>query len=235
MNIKSRLAFIANAEKLKKAGGRTYFWTFTFKELHADWECAVMFADFLRELRRQFPGAKGVRVCELHKSRGVHYHALVDSRLDVRVLRRIGHGFGIGRIHVCVAFESAISYLCKYLWKQCKGPITATGRNARRWSAFGDFVKTRVSDIICESPMWVWRRVRGMTFVGYSGEQLLQKAWLHGKDTFEFCYLALVRGDEGAVFLAIGVDWEVSRRGYSLSLVPRCDKMLARMEEQNPF
>jgi hypothetical protein len=179
---KSEAAFSMTAERLWEPGFRVYFWTFTFCVLHSDAEGSRLFSVFLRRLREAIGGDwGGVKVAELHRERGVHFHALVNRRLAVDVVRRVGRCHGIGRVHVCVANKGACGYLSKYLSKRRDGPVHESGRRMRRWSAFGSVVRTRVCDLVNESPMWVFRRAHGLRFTNYRFEALLSRCWEYGE------------------------------------------------------
>src|ERR1039458_3082986 len=88
---KTRAAFELTAERLFDGGNDVYFWTFTFSVIHSDWDGSALFREFLNHLRMVLGGDwGGVRVVELHKEHGVHYHALVNRRLAVDIVRRVG-------------------------------------------------------------------------------------------------------------------------------------------------
>jgi len=127
---KTRAAFTLSARLLCEHYPKLYFWTVTFAVLHDDWEASRLFSAFLNNLRQEVgrTGWGGLRVVELHKEHGVHYHLLVTERLAVDLVRRIGRCYGIGRIQVARVWESeyteAINYLAKYLSKQKDSPRT---------------------------------------------------------------------------------------------------------------
>lgn len=203
---KSRAAFMMNAHRVfdiaETRGHRVYFWTFTFSGLHADWESSALFSRFLGELRRTVgPGWGGVKVSELHREHGVHYHALVTERLAVDLVRKVGRCFGIGRVHVCRADRRRhCNYLAKYLSKQREGALTKTGRRGRRWSVFGDIPRTRVRDLVNDSPMWVFRRKENLPWLdSFAAEKLLARAWEHGEVAFRSAWFLAKRGELGDV------------------------------------
>jgi hypothetical protein len=197
---KTRAAFELTAERLFDGGCDVYFWTFTFVVLHSDWEASALFGRFLWELRRTLGGDwGGVRVVELHKEHGVHYHALINRRLAIDIVRRVGRLYGLGRIGVKKADVGAARYLSKYLSKQRKGPLTESGRNTRRWASFGGVPHTRISDLVNDSPMWVYRREHKLPFLGYKWEAYLQQAWLRGVPSFVSCWFAAKTGRLGDV------------------------------------
>jgi len=172
-----------------------YLWTVTFSALHSDWECGKLFRAFLNHLREVVgrTGWGGVRVCELHREHGVHYHLLVTERLAVDLVRRVGRCHGIGRIHVVRADEGSAAYLAKYLSKKGEGPRGQRGGSMRRWAAFGDVESTRCKDVVLESPMWAYRRQRGLRWRGYQQEWILSAAWDRGEDVFLSAWCSLGR------------------------------------------
>lgn len=176
---KTCAAFRLTAEGLWKPGFRVYLWTFTFAEVVADWEGSRRFSAFLNLMRMSFTECKwgGVKVSELHREHGIHFHCLIDRRLPVDVVRRMAHLHGFGRIHVCVGQREAAKYLSKYLSKHKEGALCESGRKQRRWAAFGDVDRVRVSDLINDSPQWIHRRAKGLTFTGYNYERRLQQIW----------------------------------------------------------
>ena len=202
MLTKSKAAFQLSAESLWQKGFRVYFWTFTFSVVHSDWECTERFRAFLNHLRVVLDGDwGGVRVAELHKTHGVHYHALINRRLAVDIVRRVGRCHGIGRIFVCVADGKSCAYLSKYLSKGVAGPVGPKGRSARRWSSFGKVPhRCRVSDLVNDSPMWVYRRAHSMPFVRYGIERRLDLCWLRGERCFARAWHAANDGDDGLVW-----------------------------------
>lgn len=195
--MKSKVAFWLTAERLFKSNVHVYFWTFTFAVLHSDTEASKLFTQFLYHLRRSLGGDwGGVRVAELHKEHGVHFHALINRRLAVDWVRRIGKCHGIGRIHVCKARRDAVDYLGKYLTKQREGPRhEKSGRRMRRWAAFGPVARTRVSDLVNDSPMWVFRRKEKLGWLGFRNERLLQVCWNRGEGCFRSAWFAARRGE----------------------------------------
>lgn len=197
---KSTCAFLMNAERLWQKGFRVYFWTFTFNVCHSDWESAELWRDFLHHLRISLGGDwSGVRVSEIHPGgHGTHFHALINRRLNVNVVRRIAKCHGFGRIFVEVADQNltpsgesaAALYLSKYLSKSRSGPVGKTGRSTRRWAAFGPMPKTRVKDLVNESPMWLFRRAEKLPFLGYMPEHWLARCWDLGEDTFRTAWFS---------------------------------------------
>jgi hypothetical protein len=210
---KTAVAFHMTCDAIFKSSPKVYFWTVTFSELHSDWIRAALFRRFLWDLRRKIgKGWGGVRVCELHKEHGVHYHLLVTARLAVDLVRTIGRCHGIGRVHVCIARPESASYMAKYLRKQKDGPKTEAGRNARRWATFGEVPRTRVRDLVNESPMWVYRRIHDLKFTDYQSEKVLQHCWDRGEMCFHRAWQAINSGNHGdATKLAMGILEKKSR------------------------
>jgi len=199
-----------NAENLWQPGFRVYFWTFTFRECLPHWEALQQFRKFLNRLRWQIGGDwSGVRVAELHPGgHGVHFHCLINRRLDVNRLRKIGSWLGLGRMLVEVADqnpEGCSNYLAKYLSKSKQGPRCESGRMARRWACFGPRRRTRVSDLVNESPYWVFRRGMSLFWLGFRFEVFLPKCWDYGEACLKSAWFAAKRGEmETVTGLATG-------------------------------
>lgn len=193
---KSSAAFQMTAENLWKQVPKVYFWTITFAEVRNDWEQSARFRKFLNHLRMIF-GTEwgGVRVAELHKEHGVHFHMLITARIGVDVVRRIGPAYGIGRIQVCKARKQSAKYLAKYLSKQKSGPITEKGNSMRRWSAFGNIKRVRVKDIQNDSPMWVYRRQHNLPFLTFKDEIVISRAWNISPEACKAAWFCCRRGN----------------------------------------
>jgi len=150
--IKSRLACMASVNELS---GKLYLWTFTRRHAEPYLETRGQWNKLLTYLKREFPALSGVRVFEVHPgqdggSHGVHVHLATNAFLDVNLVRKIAKLAGWGRVHVArVKNVGAVGhYLAKYLVKEKRiGPL----KGWRLWSAFGQEVRHRVSDIQCSS------------------------------------------------------------------------------------
>lgn len=178
---KTEFAFTCTAGSLFDESDDVYFWTFTLVKGMPDWFYGNTWNHFLRAIEDHIDGnVSGVRVIEPHKQHGLHFHALVNRRLSVRFIRRIGKRFGFGRIHVKKADSGAVGYLSKYLTKQfAKEHKLHAG--IRRWSAFGATRKSRVRDIEVDSP--VTRRARAF-----------REAYGRPLNFAEFCALKRMHG-----------------------------------------
>jgi len=231
---KTRAAFTLSARQLCEKYPRLYFWTVTFCTLKSDWEASARFSAFLNHLREVVgrTGWGGLRVVELHKEHGVHYHLLVTERLAVDLVRKVGRCHGIGRVQVGRVweheYEEAINYLAKYLSKQKEAPRTegrfeivavkdgpfvewgikiVKPRAMRRWAAFGDIPRTKVSDMVNDSPMWVYRRENKLGWLNsFADEHVLNRCWDHGPEHFRAAWFACrrSRGHEDSRDIAIG-------------------------------
>jgi len=210
---KTCAAFTLSARQLCEKYPRLYFWTVTFCTLHDDWEASRLFSAFLHHLQDVVgkTGWGGLRVVELHKEHGVHYHLLVTERLAVDIVRRVGRCYGIGRVQVdrvrSEDYEDAIKYLAKYLSKQREAPKTQSGRNMRRWAAFGDVPRVRVSDMVNDSPMWVYRREKQLPWLhSFEDEKVIERCWDHGPEAFRAAWFACrrQRGSQDARAIAEG-------------------------------
>jgi hypothetical protein len=146
--MKSRTAFEYTIRKME-AKGKLYFWTFTYRDVHSLKTAMGLWNEFLTLLKRKI-GFRGVRVLELHDEHGVHFHVVTNKRYKIRRILAIGIRYGFGRTHVERVTDVAggIAYLCKYLSKR-RAPCL---RRMRLWAAFGSIERTRVADIVVDSP-----------------------------------------------------------------------------------
>jgi hypothetical protein len=144
---------------MERLGGKLYFWTFTFRDVHSLAFAMRLWNEFLTILKRNMR-FRGVRVLELHDEHGVHFHVVTNRRYNIRMMLALGERYGFGRTHVerVTDVGGGIAYLCKYLSKR----RAACLKGVRLWAAFGDIQRTRVSDIVCDSPfVRVLRKVMG--------------------------------------------------------------------------
>lgn len=149
----SEYAFRASAEKLFREEKIIYFWTFTLKSVYPDWYYGETWRRFIVDISNLYGGTlKGLKVIELHKDHGLHWHALLNKRIWVGEVRRIGKRYGIGWVYVVnhPATLGAIDYLSKYLTKGFKKeqPMYA---KCSRWGTVGGFQGVRVKDVVVES------------------------------------------------------------------------------------
>lgn len=174
---KSACAFTMSAEKFFATFTEVYFWTFTFKSVPyddnaamEDWDC------FATRLKWHFPFIEGIRVAELHRSHGIHFHFFLNERVPVRRMFKIFRGSGhlagrnryldFGRISVERADKGSIQYLAKYLRK---GYRREWPFKKRRWGAIGGFRTVRCNDLVYESEATRNRnRIFGRRPCGYS-------------------------------------------------------------------
>ncbi len=157
--MKSRSAFEFTVRKMLRENPKLYFWTFTFQEVHSLKAAMGFWNQFLTLLKRKLQ-FRGVRVLELHDEHGCHFHVITNRRFPIRTILGFSKRYGFGRMDVRTVPDvaKAIGYLCKYLSK-LRPPCL---KRARLWSAFGDIERTRVKDILTDTPMVrVLRRVMG--------------------------------------------------------------------------
>lgn len=129
-----------------------YFWTFTFKEVMPDWYYSNSFCAFVRGLQHVHGECiQGLKVLELHKEHGIHFHCLLSERVSVHVVRRLAKRYGIGRVHVKRADKGSIDYLAKYISKQFKQRNELFAK-VPRWGTIGPVRKCRVRDVEVTSP-----------------------------------------------------------------------------------
>src|SRR6266513_1392893 len=147
--MKSKTAFERTVRKMEQAGSKLFFWTFTYRDVHSLTVAMRLWNEFLTILKRKV-GFRGVRVLELHDEHGAHFHVVTNKRCKIRAVLALGERYGFGRTHVERVTDVAggIAYLCKYLSKR-RAPCL---KSVRLWAAFGDIERTRVCDIISDSP-----------------------------------------------------------------------------------
>jgi len=181
---KSQAAFIMSVGRLFDGGGRVYFWTLTFVNVHNDDEYGRLWTGFWKGMSVAHGSFRrwkcpGIRVIEPHESHGLHFHFLTKKRLSVHIVRRIGKRFGIGRIDVQKCDRGAGLYLSKYL-----GKSKSFGMRVRSWGAMGGFLVCRKSDVEVDSSFhrnmaFIVERTGGRIDMGMS-TAIFQHSLLHG-------------------------------------------------------
>lgn len=166
---KSHAAFLFSAQRLFAIHAKVYFWTWTFKTAKCDWQYPYLYDKIMTELRGQFHGSEngglqGLRVLEHHETHGLHYHLLLNERVPVALLKRIGLKYGLGRISVMRCNPDTAWYLAKYLTKGDEpfyrgGGITT---HTKRWHCVGGFQGCRKSDV--EMDCWPVRVMKEFCF-----------------------------------------------------------------------
>ena len=157
--MKSRAAFEFTVRKMLRQNPKLYFWTFTFRGVHSLKRAMELWNQLLTMLRRKLQ-FRGVRVLELHEEHGCHFHVITNRRFSIRAILTLGerHGFGRTDVRRVSNVAGEIAYVCKYLSKRRPGRL----KHARLWSAFGNIERTRVKDIVTDTPMVrIIRRVMG--------------------------------------------------------------------------
>jgi len=157
--MKSRAAFEFTVRKMLRQNPKLYFWTFTFQEVHSLKSAMELWNQFLTLLKRKF-GFRGVRVLELHEEHGCHFHVITNRRFPIRRVLLMCERYGFGRIDVRRITDAAqaISYVCKYLSKRRERCL----KGARLWSAFGKIERTRLRDVLVDTPkVRLLRRIMG--------------------------------------------------------------------------
>lgn len=153
---RTKAAFLFSCDRLFKQHEKVYFWTVTFKSVPLDDNYAMEDWDaFRKRIHWHFPSIKGLRVCELHRSHGIHFHFLINLRIPVRRMKRIARGSGrlvgrdryldFGRMWAVKCDKGTAEYLAKYLTKSYRED-NQFGRR-RRWGTIGNFKQTRCRDI----------------------------------------------------------------------------------------
>ncbi len=157
--MKSRFAFEFTVRKMLRQSGKLYFWTFTFREVHSQKTAMELWNEFLTLLKRKLQ-FRGVRVLELHEDHGCHFHVITNQRFAIEKILQFSARYDFGRLNVKRVSDSAkaIGYVCKYLSKRRPGCL----KRARLWSAFGKIERTRVKDVLTDTPMTrLLRRIMG--------------------------------------------------------------------------
>ena len=146
---RSTEALKISAVQLMKSA-KCYFWTLTFQECPEsdDW-AMTQFNCFATKLRKQFVGIRGLRVIEWHKTRGIHFHFIVDRRLPIDAIFRMAMPLGFGRTHVCAVNEGTAPYLAKYFELSRRYEC---GKRRRLWGRIGKWDNTRCKDIVFDTP-----------------------------------------------------------------------------------
>src|SRR5437773_4532023 len=147
--MKSRSAFEFTVRKMLRQSPKVYFWTFTFREVHSLKTAMRLWNQFLTLLKRRLQ-FRGVRVLELHEEHGCHFHVLTNRRFAIRTILVFCERYGFGRVDVRQVKDvaKALGYICKYLAKLRPRCL----KRARLWSAFGDIERTRVTDVLIDTP-----------------------------------------------------------------------------------
>lgn len=165
METRSQTAFRWTVEGLFQRNESVYLWTLTMAEQIPGWWVPNTFDIFKRGLLDFIGKFEGVRVFEWHVNHGIHIHMLINRRVPVGVVRRIGKRYGFGRVHVVKADENAARYLGKYLCKDA-GRLWPYGR---QWASLGGR-GVRVRDVQIETTNGkqyrqavAFHRARGMT------------------------------------------------------------------------
>jgi len=143
-------AFTFTVERLAFWNPKLYFWTFTYRDVpYNDIWAMWQWSRFRMKMHNAFPLIKGVRVVELHRSHGIHFHALINERIPLERVRRIGWPMGFGRMSVQIADTGSASYMAKYLTKAYR-ERNGFGQR-RRWGAIGGFPVCRCRDVIYDT------------------------------------------------------------------------------------
>jgi len=153
------MAFRMNVDRLFESFPKVYFWTFTFRKCWPDWFYPNAWNVFSKRLQHLHGGILcGLRVVEVHEGgHGLHYHALLNLRVSVHVVRKLGKPLGIGRVHVqqCRTNKDGY-YLAKYLSKR-----NLLYPGMQRWGTVGGFSGVRKNNLEVDSPFH--RNMRKLT------------------------------------------------------------------------
>jgi hypothetical protein len=153
---KSQLAFLWSAERLFQMSKEVYFWTWTFINVPSSDDAAMEDFDCANtRLQHHFPNMRGLRVCELHRSHGIHFHLLLNIRIPIRRLKEILWGsymlnrkpryLDFGRMSVTRCDMETAGYMAKYMTKEYRQSHWFGRR--RRWGAMGGYEANKVNDV----------------------------------------------------------------------------------------
>ena len=207
---KTQAAFLLSVEKLFAMSKAVYFWTFTFKKVYPDWWYPGAWRKFALDVTNLYGGyVCGLRVLEAHKEHGLHYHLLVNRRINIHLMLRMAKRYGFGRIGVERADKGSGRYLAKYLAKENKLHGVA------RWHSFGAFEAVRVSDVVIESEYMEVRRslgIEGRLKIGYEG--LLRGAYHnHGERGMRLSWELMHRGMIGEACKLVSPNVIITEKG----------------------
>jgi len=156
---KSKLAFQMSVENLFRDNSKVYMWTLTFTKAKGDDHALYCWNQVSKKIQDHFPACRGLRVTERHPgevlfgdlelSHGLHFHLLVNLRLPIHWLDRVGRKWGFGfKFARHVSLEDAL-YCGKYLSKTDGKELKKGGR---KWGSIGGYKAVRVNDIEINSP-----------------------------------------------------------------------------------
>jgi len=146
MPTREQYAFITSCKVFFEQNPKVYLWTLTFREVQADWRAQRAFHEFIKKfMLLEGRLIRGLRVAELHKEHGIHYHMLVNVRMNIHIVRRLAKPFGFGRIGVKRCDAGTGMYLAKYLTKQDRIP------NIKRWGSIGGQFTVKTKDVEIDS------------------------------------------------------------------------------------
>lgn len=202
---RTKAAFVFSVARLFGESEKVYFWTFTFVTTPINDDYGMEdFNTFMKRIAWHFPRMRGLRVVELHKRHGIHFHVLINIRIPMRVMKRIARGTGnivgvnryldFGKMWVEECDEEIANYLSKYLSKQYRDKYQFEHR--RRWGTIGGFRQTKCADIvIVNEALRNRRRIYGYAQCGFKEILMIQhytNLWGHVDKWPREC-LALVR------------------------------------------
>jgi hypothetical protein len=148
---KAEFAFQETA-KIMFERGPVYFWTFTFADVKDDWKYGYHWDRFNTHLRNFYWGnVGGVRVVEPHEEHGLHFHVLVNRRMNIHWIKRIAGRAGMGHVWVKKCDRGTIPYMAMYL-KKTWNEDNPLHDGVRRWSPFGNIRSVKMRNVQMCSP-----------------------------------------------------------------------------------
>jgi len=222
---KSQAAFLLSVDRLFEICPKVYFWTFTFKNVLPDWWYAASWQKFTTEMGHMHGRYFfGLRVIEAHPGgHGLHYHALINRRLNIHMVERIGAKYGMGHCFVGIAKRESMWYLAKYLGKAGDKLFSV-----RKWWKIGPFCHVKKNDIEIESEFLnAYRTIRKSRKVSMGQFQLMQKVYDHkGFRAFTKCAELLERGQVLKACKILSPNHAISEKGGLLFRPPTAARKL---------
>jgi len=131
--------------------GTCYFWTFTLPDCVDLMVARKRWASLSLDLVR-LVGWSGIRVFELHENHGLHVHAVVCGRYNLRLVRLLSRKNGFGRVHVKRMTTGGINYIAKYVSKTYRDQFPCLkGMRLWAWAGSDKSESTKVSNIVIQS------------------------------------------------------------------------------------
>jgi len=200
-----RCSFESLVQFARENGQELTWWRFSLRENIPHWCSYAAFNGLFRDLRHHYEEDDplyGIRVCEAQDGKRIHWHAVLNKRIPIELVDRLGerHGMGFSFAKKVTNPQGTIDYMTKYLTKQ-KIPFQS---RIRRWGMIGGFDGSRVKDckydsqwhrfvkrVIAETgwpklPFWLVRQIFDSHHVGYREREDFVLWWARERDWKDF-------------------------------------------------